>query len=175
MASINMKFPSPLSMIASAVQQENKQAERGKSRKDLVRYSVRPNGNSMVPDGNPSNPATRPYVILSAENEKDREGNDTRFLKVDALAYGERTYPMEVQEDLDTGKVWCHCGCPDFVYRFEVTDTNNGFSSIQSSNGAYPDKTNPMGVSSLCKHLESLLQDPMFEMAEEEWKETKEE
>ena len=140
--------------------------DRWIGRDQAIVSSVRPQGNAAVPAGRASNPASRPYVI----NNLEQLGDDGRFLKVDALAYGEGTYPMELQEDLASGKVWMHCGCPDFTYRFEVIDTQDGYSSIRNSNGAYPVKTNPNGVVSACKHLRSLLSDPQVMNAEREWK-----
>lgn len=128
--------------------------------------SVRPQGSMAVPAGRPSSPATRPYVI----EQMEKLGDDERFLKVNAIAFGEEPYPMELQEDLETGKCWMHCGCPDFTYRFEVVDTQDGYSSIRNSNGAFPVKTNPSGVGSSCKHLRSLLSDPQVMNAEREWK-----
>lgn len=143
----------------------------GRPRDEVLASSVRPNGNASVPAGNPSNPPVRPYRITSAERIRDKEGNPTKFLKVDAEAFGENTYSMEVQEDLENHRIWCHCDCPDFQYRFEVIDAGSGFSGIRNSNGAYPVKTNPNGIPSLCKHLNHLLQDPMFDFEERDYKE----
>lgn len=142
----------------------------GRPRDEVMTSSVRPNGNSSVPAGNPSNPPARPYRIIDAERILDKEGNPTRFFKVDAQAFGENTYGMEVQEDLATKRIWCHCGCDDFTYRFEVIDAGSGFSGVRNSNGAYPIKTNPNGIPSVCKHLAQLLQDPIFDKAEDEYK-----
>lgn len=143
----------------------------GRPRDEVLSSSVRPNGNAAVPAGNPSNPPVRPYRISSAERLEDKDGNPTRFFKVDATAFGENAYDIEVQEDLATKRIWCHCTCPDFQYRFEVIDAGSGFSGIRNSNGAYPIKTNPQGIPSLCKHLDHFLQDPIFDQAEREYKE----
>lgn len=141
----------------------------GRPRDQVLASSVRPQGNASVPTGAPSNPPARPYAIMSAERLEDREGNPTRFFKVDAQAFGEGTYPMEVQEDLETKRIWCHCDCEDFTYRFEVVDAGSGFSGVRNSNGAYPIKTNPNGVPSVCKHLDALLRDSVFDEAEREY------
>ena len=146
---------------------------RGKPREELVSSSVRPQGNSSVPRGRPSNPQTRPYQFYTFERVRDKYGRPTRFLKASGIAYGERVYEWEVQEDLETKKIWCHCDCPDFTYRFEVVDAGSGFSGIRNSNGAYPEKTNPNGVPSLCKHLIQILKDPRFDEAEREYQEEK--
>ena len=143
----------------------------GRPRDEVLSSSVRPGGNASVPAGNPSNPPMRPYRINSAERLKDKEGNPTRYLKVDATAYGEDMYNMEVQEDLATHRIWCHCDCPDYTFRFEVVDAGSGFSGVRNSNGAYPIKTNPNGVPSLCKHLDHFLRDPIFDYEEQSYKE----
>lgn len=128
--------------------------------------SVRPQGSMAVPAGRPSSPATRPYVIEKME----KLGDDERFLKVSGLSFGEEPYPFEIQEDLATHKIWCHCGCPDTTYRFEVVNAQNGFSSVRNSNGAFPVKTNPSGVPSVCKHIEQVLSNPVFNQAELDYK-----
>lgn len=142
----------------------------GRGRDDILRSSVRPQGNASVPRGFPSHPQERPYHITRAERIPDKEGNPTKFFKVDAEAFGENTYPMEVQENLADKRIWCHCDCDDFTYRFEVIDAGSGFSGVRNSNGAYPIKTNPNGIPSVCKHLAQLLQDPIFDKAEDEYK-----
>lgn len=142
---------------------------QGTPRRELLASSVRPQGNASVPRGNPSSPTTRPYSVTNAELLRDKSRHILPFLKVDALAFGDMTYNMEVQEDLRSGKTWCHCSCPDFTFRWEVVDTGDGFSSIRQSNGAFPVETNPNGVPSLCKHLVSLLSDPLFDKAERDW------
>lgn len=141
----------------------------GRQRDDLLNSSVRPNGNASVPKGNPSVPAARPYYFTEFERIEDKDGNPTKFVKAEGVSHGEQDYVWEVQEDLENKRVWCHCNCPDFTYRFEVIDAGSGFSGIRNSNGAYPVKTNPNGVPSLCKHLESVLQDPQFDQAEREY------
>lgn len=143
----------------------------GRPRDEVLSSSVRPGGSASVPAGNPSNPPMRPYRINSAERLKDNEGNPTRYLKVDATAYGEEMYDMEVQEDLATKRIWCHCNCPDYTFRFEVVDAGSGFSGVRDSNGAYPIKTNPNGIPSLCKHLDHFLRDPIFDYEEQSYKE----
>lgn len=147
----------------------------GRPRDEVVSSSVRPQGNSSVPRGLPSDPATRAYMFTEFKRIPDKDGNPSPYVKASGISFGEREYNWEVQENLDNHRIWCHCDCPDFTYRFEVVDAGSGFSGVRNSNGAYPVKTNPNGVPSVCKHLESVLQDDMFDNAEKEYEEEKHE
>lgn len=145
----------------------------GRGRDDIIRSSVRPQGNASVPRGFPSNPQERPYQFYEFKRMTDNNGNPTRYLKAEGMSQGEEQYNWEIQENLDDKRIWCHCDCPDFTYRFEVIDAGSGFSGVRNSNGAYPIKTNPNGIPSVCKHLEQVLQDPRFDAAEQEYQEEK--
>jgi hypothetical protein len=127
----------------------------GKQLGDILSSSVRPNGSPEVPAGKPSNPATRPIVITEEKKFGGRGG--AKFSLVRGIAQGEQPYDLYAIRNDRTGRVQAHCSCPDFKYRFEVMANRDGWSQVVESNGEWPDKTNPNGVASPCKHLQQFL------------------
>lgn len=66
-----------------------------------------------------------------------------------------RLYQDPTGEYTDQSKCWCHCSCPDYLYRWEVAVSSRGSSSVINSNGEYPKIRNPRIVPKMCKHLVS--------------------
>lgn len=55
------------------------------------------------------------------------------------------------------GKVWVHCGCEDFVYRWEYALAQQGASSIINGNGEPAVTRNPANIPGACLHVYKVL------------------
>ena len=127
----------------------------GKQLGDVLAGSIRPQGSPAVPAGKPSTPPTRPITITEVKKFGGRGG--AKFSLVRGIAQGESPYNLYAIRNDRTGRVRVHCDCPDFKYRFEVVANAAGWSPVEDSNGEWPEKTNPNGVASPCKHLQQFL------------------
>ena len=127
----------------------------GKQLGDVLAGSIRPQGSPAVPAGKPSTPPTRTITITEVKKFGGRGG--AKFSLVRGIAQGESPYNLYAIRNDRTGRVRVHCDCPDFKYRFEVVANAAGWSPVEDSNGEWPEKTNPNGVASPCKHLQQFL------------------
>ena len=138
--------------LARELQAEGRSA---KQLGDVLAGSIRPQGSPAVPAGKPSTPPTRPITITEVKKFGGRGG--AKFSLVRGIAQGESPYNLYAIRNDRTGRVRVHCDCPDFKYRFEVVANAAGWSPVEDSNGEWPEKTNPNGVASPCKHLQQFL------------------